>query len=33
MQDERLIGYRPDLKYTDEYISDANNIFNSQDNT
>lgn len=33
MQDERLIGYRPDLKYTDEYISDANDIFNSQDNT
>lgn len=32
MQDEKLIGYRPDLKYTDEYTSDASNLFNSQDN-
>lgn len=31
MQDEKLIGYRPDLKYTDEYVSDASNLFNSQD--
>lgn len=31
MQDEKLIGYKPDLKYVDEYTSDANNIFNSQD--
>lgn len=33
MQEERLIGYKPDLKYTDEYTSDASAIFNSQDNT
>lgn len=33
MQDEKLISYKPDLKYTDEYISDANGIFNSQNNT
>ena len=30
MQDERLIGYRPHLEYTDEYTSDAADIFNSQ---
>ena len=32
MQDEKLISYKPDLKYIDEYTSDANNIFNSQNN-
>lgn len=30
MQDERLIGYKPHLEYTDEYTSDASEIFNSQ---
>lgn len=30
MQDERLIGYKPHLEYTDEYTSDAADIFNSQ---
>ena len=30
MQYERLIGYRPHLEYTDEYTSDAADIFNSQ---
>lgn len=30
MQDERLIGYKPELSYVDEYKSDAGTIFNSQ---
>lgn len=28
MKDERLIGYRPDIHYEDEYLSDAGNLFN-----
>ena len=30
MQDERLIGYRPNLEYQDEYTSDATGYFDKQ---
>lgn len=30
MQDERLIGYRPNLEYKDEYTSDATGYFDKQ---
>ena len=31
MQEERLIGYKPNLEYQDEYTSDASNYFNRQE--
>ena len=30
-ENKQLIGYRPELHYTDEYVSDANGIFNDND--
>ena len=33
MSEERLIGYRPNLEYKDEYTSDATDYFNKQQNT
>ena len=33
MSEERLIGYKPNLEYKDEYTSDATDYFNKQQNT
>lgn len=32
MSNEKYIGYRPNLEYKDEYISEASDIFNSEEN-